>query len=109
MRKLIIIAAIAAAGLSVAACSRDDRTDIKEGAAATGAEIKDAAGDIADAFELSKPTMSHHLRVLKGAGLVRAERQGTSIVYTLQSNVVEDAVAELMGMMATPIKKRART
>jgi ArsR family transcriptional regulator, arsenate/arsenite/antimonite-responsive transcriptional repressor len=68
-----------------------------------------AAGDIADAFELSKPTMSHHLRVLKGAGLVRAERQGTSIVYTLQSNVVEDAVAELMGMMATPIKKRART
>ena len=68
-----------------------------------------AAGDIADAFELSKPTMSHHLRVLKGAGLVRAERQGTSIVYTLQSNVVEDAVAELMGMMATPIKKRSRT
>jgi ArsR family transcriptional regulator len=67
------------------------------------------AGDIADAFELSKPTMSHHLRVLKGAGLVRAERQGTSIVYTLQSNVVEDAVAELMGMMAAPTKKRART
>jgi DNA-binding transcriptional ArsR family regulator len=67
------------------------------------------AGDIADAFELSKPTMSHHLRVLKGAGLVRAERQGTSIVYTLQSNVVEDAVAELMGMMVAPTKKRART
>jgi uncharacterized protein YjbJ (UPF0337 family) len=54
MRKLIIIAAIAAAGLSVAACSRDDRTDIKEGAAATGAEIKDAAGDIADNPEVKE-------------------------------------------------------
>ncbi len=48
MRKLIFVALLAAAGFSVAGCSRDDRTDIKEGAVATGAEIKDAAGDIAD-------------------------------------------------------------
>lgn len=54
MRKLIIVAAIAAAGLSVAACSREDRTDIKEGAVATGAEIKDAAGDIAENPEVKE-------------------------------------------------------
>lgn len=48
------------------------------------------AGEIADAFDLSKPTISHHLKVLEGAGLVRSERRGTSIVYTLQSNVLED-------------------
>ena len=48
MRKLIAAATIAAAGLSIAACSREDRTDIKDGAVAVGSEVKDAAGDIAD-------------------------------------------------------------
>lgn len=55
-----------------------------------------SAGEIADTFHLTKPTMSHHLRVLRSAGLVRAERRGTSIVYTLQSNVLEDVAAELL-------------
>lgn len=54
------------------------------------------AGEVADAFHLTNPTMSHHLRVLRSAGLVRAERRGTSIVYTLQSNVLEDVAAELL-------------
>lgn len=54
------------------------------------------AGEVADAFHLTNPTMSHHLRVLRSAGLVRAERRGTSIVYTLQSNVLEDIAAELL-------------
>ena len=67
------------------------------------------AGEIADAFELSKPTMSHHLRVLKSAGLVRSERRGTSVVYTLQSNVLEDVVAELVSLVATPAKERRRS
>ncbi len=48
MRKFILAATlVAAAGLSVAACSKADRTDIKEGAEAAGAEVKEAAGDIA--------------------------------------------------------------
>ncbi len=53
------------------------------------------AGVIADAFHLTKPTLSHHFRVLRSAGLVRAERRGTSIVYTLQTNVLEDLATEL--------------
>ena len=53
------------------------------------------AGDIADAFHLTKPTLSHHFRVLRSAGLIRAERRGTSIVYTLQTNVLEDLATEL--------------
>jgi DNA-binding transcriptional ArsR family regulator len=53
------------------------------------------AGQIAQAFHLTKPTLSHHFRVLRGAGLVRAERRGTSIVYTLQTNVLEDLAALL--------------
>ena len=67
------------------------------------------AGEIAEAFELSKPTMSHHLRVLKSAGLVRSERRGTSVVYTLQSTVLEDVVAELVSLVAKPAKDRRRS
>jgi DNA-binding transcriptional ArsR family regulator len=58
------------------------------------------AGEIADAFELSKPTLSHHFRVLQSAGLVRSERRGTSVVYTLQSSALEDAAAELLELAA---------
>jgi ArsR family transcriptional regulator len=54
------------------------------------------AGEIAESFKLTKPTLSHHFRVLKEAGLVRAERQGTKIVYTLQTNVLEDLATELL-------------
>jgi ArsR family transcriptional regulator, arsenate/arsenite/antimonite-responsive transcriptional repressor len=55
-----------------------------------------SAGELAEDFHLSKPTLSHHFAVLRAAGLVRSERRGTSIVYTLQTNVLEDLAAELL-------------
>lgn len=67
------------------------------------------AGEIASAFELSKPTISHHLKVLESAGLVRSERRGTSIVYTLQSNVIEDlahGLYDLASGLSTRKKRR---
>jgi DNA-binding transcriptional ArsR family regulator len=64
------------------------------------------AGEIAERFHLTKPTLSHHFRVLRAAGLVRAERRGTSIVYTLQTNVLEDLATELLEL-ASPAKRRA--
>jgi ArsR family transcriptional regulator, arsenate/arsenite/antimonite-responsive transcriptional repressor len=68
-----------------------------------------AAGEIAEAFELSKATLSHHFRILRAAGLVRSERRGTFVVYTLQSNVLEDTAAELMDLAAgMKSKKRAK-
>lgn len=69
-----------------------------------------AAGEIAEAFQLTKPTLSHHFRVLRSAGLVRAERRGTSIVYTLQTNVLEDLATELfeLASMESPARSRAR-
>ncbi|MGZ3417588.1 MAG: autorepressor SdpR family transcription factor [Polyangiales bacterium] len=57
------------------------------------------AGEIAAHFHLSKPTISHHLKVLEGAGLVRSERRGTSIVYTLQTNVLEDIARTLLDLV----------
>jgi ArsR family transcriptional regulator, arsenate/arsenite/antimonite-responsive transcriptional repressor len=56
------------------------------------------AGQIAEEFDLTKPTLSHHFRVLEAAGLVRSEKRGTSVVFTLQSNVLEDLAAEILDL-----------
>jgi len=53
------------------------------------------AGELADQFEVSKPTMSTHFKVLKAANLVHAEKHGTSITYSLKMSVLEEA---LMGL-----------
>ena len=57
-----------------------------------------SAGEIGQAFQLTKPTLSHHFRVLKTAGLVRSERHGTKIVYTLQTNALEELAAEILDL-----------
>lgn len=56
-----------------------------------------SAGDIADAFDISKPSISHHLRILKDAELVIAERDGQNIIYALNSSVVQEFMQEMMG------------
>lgn len=66
------------------------------------------AGEIASAFELTKPTLSHHFRILEAAGLVRRERRGTSMVYTLQSSVLEDIAAELLDLAGAAATSQAR-
>jgi DNA-binding transcriptional ArsR family regulator len=68
-----------------------------------------SAGDIAAAFDLTKPTLSHHFRVLQAAGLLRAERRGTSIVYTLQTNVLEDIAAEILDLTGAGRERRKVT
>jgi ArsR family transcriptional regulator len=51
--------------------------------------------DLTAAFELSQPTISHHLRLLREAGLVEASRRGTWAYYRL----IPEAVAELRGAL----------
>jgi DNA-binding transcriptional ArsR family regulator len=51
-----------------------------------------SAGELAEHFEVSKPTLSAHFAVLREAGLVTADKQGKSIVYELQMSVLEDAL-----------------
>lgn len=55
-----------------------------------------SAGDIADQVEVSKPTLSGHLAVLKAAGLIDVTRQGTTLIYRLNVSVLEDAILSLM-------------
>ncbi len=50
------------------------------------------AGDLAEQFELSKPTLSGHFSVLREADLVTSEKTGTSITYRLNISVLEQAL-----------------
>jgi DNA-binding transcriptional ArsR family regulator len=49
-----------------------------------------AAGDIADAFPISRPAVSKHLRILREAALVREERHGRNRVYRLTAQPLRD-------------------
>lgn len=50
------------------------------------------AGEIADHFNITKPSISHHLDLLKQAGLVEASKQGQFIYYSLNTSVVDEIV-----------------
>lgn len=56
------------------------------------------AGRIADNFEITKPSVSHHLSVLRAAGFVSDERRGQNIVYSLETSVVQDVLAWVIGV-----------
>ena len=55
-----------------------------------------SAGDLADQFDVSKPTMSGHFSKLKSAGLIRGENHGGTIIYTLNMSTLEEAVHGFM-------------
>ncbi|MBZ4687379.1 MAG: hypothetical protein PWQ96_206 [Clostridia bacterium] len=48
------------------------------------------AGEIAEHFNISKPSISHHLNVLKHANLVLDERRGQNIYYSLNTTVFQE-------------------
>jgi ArsR family transcriptional regulator len=54
------------------------------------------AGEIAERFPLAPSTLSGHFNVLKNAGLIVAEKNGTSIAYSLNVSVVEQTMAAFM-------------
>ena len=56
------------------------------------------AGEIASEFPLARSTLSGHFTVLKHAGLIVAEKDGTSIVYSLNVSVVEQAVGAVLNL-----------
>lgn len=50
------------------------------------------AGEIADKFDISKPSISHHLDLLKNAGLVSSYREGQFIFYSLNTTVLSETI-----------------
>ena len=51
------------------------------------------AGELAEHFDMAKPSLSHHFSVLKQADLISARRDGQQIYYALNTTVVEDLLA----------------
>jgi DNA-binding transcriptional ArsR family regulator len=58
-----------------------------------------SAGDLSDRFPIARSTMSGHLSVLKDAGLVVTERQGTTIIYSLNVAVYEELLSSIMSLL----------
>ncbi len=50
------------------------------------------AGEIAEHFDMTKPSISHHLNALKQAQLVQDERKGQNIYYSLNTTVFQEVV-----------------
>ena len=66
------------------------------------------AGEIAEKFPLAKSTLSGHFNILKHAGLIVAEKNGTSIVYSLNLSVVEQTMAAVMALFDVAKSKKRR-
>lgn len=58
-----------------------------------------SAGELVDQFGTTAATVSHHLAVLREAGLISDEKQGKYIYYTLNTSVVEDILAWATGLI----------
>jgi DNA-binding transcriptional ArsR family regulator len=50
------------------------------------------AGEIADEFNISKPSISHHLDILKRADLITSEKKGQYLEYSLNTSILEDVL-----------------
>ena len=66
------------------------------------------AGALAERFDMTKPSMSHHFTVLKEADLITSRREGQQIWYGLNTTVVEDLMAWAMDLIGDSKRKGAK-
>ena len=59
------------------------------------------AGEIAEQFDISKPSISEHLKILKNAELISSEKNGQFITYFLNSSILEDIITYFMEIIKT--------
>jgi len=64
------------------------------------------AGELAERFDMSKPTMSHHFAVLVDADLIARRREGQTIWYSLNTTVLQDVVAWMMDLAEPTGRKK---
>lgn len=64
-----------------------------------------SAGEIAEHFQISKPSISHHLNVLKQAHLVMDERHGQNIIYSLNTTVFDELIGWFLDITGSDNKK----
>ena len=64
------------------------------------------AGALAENFPITRASLSHHFNILKAANLVRTERRGQHIVYSLDTTVLQEATAMLLDIFV-PVNQAA--
>jgi DNA-binding transcriptional ArsR family regulator len=64
------------------------------------------AGEIADQFNMSKPSISHHLDLLKQADVVQSVKQGQFITYSLNTTVFDEMVKWIMDVSEKKTKPK---
>jgi len=58
------------------------------------------AGEIADHFNISKPSVSEHLKILKNADLINSEKRGRYIIYFLNLTILQEIVTYFLQISA---------
>jgi len=66
------------------------------------------AGELADHFQLAKPTLSRHFAVLRQADLVQSAKHRTAITYRLNVSVLEEALMGLMNLFQLSGKEKTK-
>jgi DNA-binding transcriptional ArsR family regulator len=64
------------------------------------------AGEIADAFSISKPAISHHLELLRNANIVISIKSGQFVRYSLNATVFDELLKWVMDMIHNKEKKQ---
>ena len=67
-----------------------------------------SAGELAERFALAKSTLSGHFNVLRHAGLIVAERRGTTILYSLNLSAFEEAMTAVLALLETRRRRKEK-
>ena len=65
-----------------------------------------SAGEIAEKFNISKPSISHHLELLKRAELVSSKKEGQFVIYSINTTVFEDLLQWLLKFKSDKNEKK---
>ena len=60
---------------------------------------------IAEQLQLSQPVVSHHLRLLRGARIVKAERRGKQVFYTVTDHHIQDVIEDMLTHINEPVEQ----
>ena len=66
------------------------------------------AGEIADHFNISKPSISHHLDLLRQADIVSSVKQGQFIYYSLNTTVFDEIISWVLGLQKGQHNKKKK-
>lgn len=66
------------------------------------------AGELADKFPITRASLSHHFSILKATGLLRDQRRGQHIVYSLNTSVMEEVAALVLDLVGKPAASRRK-